>query len=356
MLVSAKAVSQSSDIGAFRAGKMAQQLAKAKKYKNIVNILNLSSQDKNLLYQDLKKTNSLEKSLPSFSYKEKIITSKEGDYSIEIDYRDFSKKILYINGSKVDLSQKISYVHALLKIKQISSKKKAAFFSFIPEAQAKADSNSFDYIWASVVSSDSSSMADLSEWSSKFALEETLVQTYENIIDTASDGTLGGGNGNFELAKKLGPTAHTIFLDRFTCKNNRLHKLSHEEPVFSGERMSPLYANERDYLIFVPGVGYTGSHVSTSQDILKCNFEADLQGKITSITNDSSCAKVGESIFEIAYDEWKTVLYFGDFPKVADSCCKKKGCEAKVNAAIERKLSEYIARVKQSGSKSKGSR
>ncbi len=396
------------DYAHLRATSFARKIVLAKDFKALSHTLSLSKSDKKLFEADFKRAFKKKSQPLSIVYKDTTIRFGKAKDKVEIDFRDISKKVLRFNNVKIDIRKKISYMKALVRVRDIRRKKSAVLFDlFISEAHAD-ESGKFDPIYAALISSESN-LTELSVPSR--ALEETLIQTYRREITYAADGDWLI-TGNFGEARKKGGSVHVhrVFLLNFTCENDRLKKIVDGIGINNGRvRKKPFSFN---YLDFNPSDNtYSGevflrrreSHFQTDGKDLeslssefRCKIQTNQNGEITlsqKVKGDKDpkmnlyqgCPEIGENIFEIGSTfQWyengefvksgvidtvlegltpsrgfrgtyksQTLLTFGEFPKVADTCCKKRGCYEKVQGALDQMLREYEQRViREEGEKS----
>lgn len=301
------AVENQKEIAMLKGTILAMQLSKAKTYGDLEKIFHLSKSDQNLFDTDLKSKKLLDKKLPHIQYKDAEIVFKDSAGDVVFDFEDIALQKLYMNGHKIDVSQKIPYAKALVMVKDIlkDSRHTALMNWILPIAVADDGGSWFANCWAAVISSSSyGDPTDLKPRSASMALAETIIQTFDS----------------------LEPKYKKEFLE-FTCKNNRLDKISN--------RMNSDSVGGAAKIQYTPGKGYTGSYTFVGayadyQD--DCSFQANEQGVITQMDEDDDapefkhadnfCAKKGTSLFDIVNIEETNSLAFGEYPKVADACCK----------------------------------
>ncbi len=372
--VNSFAQTHANEIGMLRGTVLAQRLAQAKTYADLTRVFVLSKNDHKLFYEDLKKYKLLNKPLPKFSYEKSTLTFQGPTKKSTLNFKDAASNKIYFNGYAIGMKEPLSYIQSLILVRDIYTRKnKSALYNsrynslynlIFPKAEAAEgkESTTFEYFWAALVSSESIEMSALSQETSLLALEATLIQSYEKIIS-------GNADINFERAEKFGDSSHLLAINKFTCSGNRLSRLSYGTVVEDGFRVDG-ESEPFAFIKFNPKSGYTGeyTYITKSPESVKCSFEADLDGTIKTKSTDSVCAKKGENIFKIvSHDKsWADVVIdtilrkhsrvYGDFPKIADACCQKKGCEAKVNAAVDRALNQYTKRVYSPEPKSKATR
>ncbi|MES2770068.1 MAG: hypothetical protein V4596_13065 [Bdellovibrionota bacterium] len=383
-VVNSFAQTHANEIGMLRGTVLAQRLAQAKTYADLNRIFVLSKNDRKLFYEDLKKYKLLDKPLPKFSYEKSTLTFQGPSKKIALSFKDVASNKIYFNGYAIGMKEPLSYIQSLILVRDIYARKnKSALYNsrynslynlIFPNAEAAEakDGSTLEYLWAALVSSESVKISGAAKISFLF-LEERLIDAYEKTISNKADGGLLLGDGNFDHAEKFGDASHAVALNKFTCSGNRLSKLTYGPVIENGFRVE----GEVDpwaFIKFNPKSGYTGEYTYTtkSSEAVKCSFEAGLDGTIKTKSMESVCAKKGENIFKIvsshknlldhAFDHAYEVIttssgrLYGDFPKVADACCQKKGCEAKVNAAVDRALNQYTKRVYSPKPKSKATR
>jgi hypothetical protein len=302
------ALENARELGMLKGTELSLRLARVRTYGELKKIFRLSVGDQKSFDHDLKKKNFSKKKLPKFTYNDSVITFHNTPGETLFDFKEIASNKLHLNGKQIDLSNPISYLDAIKLVRNIlgKDKKTALLGVFLPYAMAAENENSFESLWALIISS-SLNPEDLKLFSSSLALEKTIIQTYSDFVEISS----------------------TEYFPKFKCSGSRLSEISKEG-----------FESETRSLTYTPGTGFKGKYLYVGDKIVsECSFETDDLGTVTlSKGEDRRCTKVGDKIFEIENRESKFFnnLEYGDYPKVADACCRKKGCPEEVDAGIAR--------------------
>jgi len=394
----------SKEVALFKATMFASQLSQAATLENMSTNLFLTDADRKLFLEDLKKNKQLKSPMPKFSYNGTVVVIGEGSAQLKVEFKDISNKVIYLNNKKVEIKEYKPYVNSLVLIRDVFKKSSINTFLnlFINEAYADTSTRSpwsFDFIYAALISSQSK-LENLTPPNA--ALAETILQTYEKLMD----------NGQYKYLKHQ---RRFILLPRFTCKDGRLDEI--REWYNSLDKSSAFQANFELYLKYDPqDNSFNVKEMFMSNHIMQKNKETETGSKLITMTCDirskydgtitestvvratqeevnfksefgkATCPEIGSSLFDISskamnVDEKGNIIQndlvtrgvgklidfqytkdamlmpkLGQFPIVADACCKETGCAEQVNAGIDKKIQSYRARFQKESKAAEGTR
>lgn len=240
---------------------------------------------------------------------------------VVFDFSQIADRVFIINGYKINFDKNMSYSKSLIVIDEVLNKKmKTSLWKEISLSSAYAEMGVWDTIKSYFAAATSQGIVSTLE----YIKDETDVA---NRIITAYNST---------------PKEYKSVFPRFTCENKRILKIESqntEAPVAS-------WRFKRDERTNTWKGQYFFLDANKNKEY-KCNITANEAGNIISNAgsevekNSSSnklCGKINENIFNIQYTndtEEKYPLLFGEYPLIADQCCREEGCYEKVTAEVQ---------------------
>jgi|GEM_PF-4225155 len=233
----------------------------------------------------------------------------------EMDFKDFHKGVVYVNGHKIMMTKNSEYMRMRFQVQNALMKKAAALEWLLPEANAQLETPLIDFVSTSVTSS-----ADALE---VLHLEPSLVNS-DNITQALQHAYAMEAKYAKDRANKKGKGA-LLQTYQFKCNGTELSDLYYGDIVRNGKTVA---------------LDQSDSHLHIDPKASPKNRYTYSTIGCKSMTADAKLVVTGKSEPGCPVDAtFKSQDIFG-FKPFAEACCKKIDCEKNVNGIVKKMADE----------------
>lgn len=296
---------------------LAGKLRKVSKPQDYLQMLPLSESNAEKIEQQIKSGQMKNFSRPVISMPNETTVMVTIDHQVAaMDFKDFHKGFVYLNGAKILLTKDVDYMHLRFQVQNALRKKTAAFNWILPEANAATlETPLVDFVATSVTSS-----AD----ARKVLFIDPSSVNGDNITQALQHAYAMEAQYARDRANKQNKAA-SLSTYRFKCQGDKASDLYEGDVVRNGKLVAVEQSDTQ--LHFNPKATPKKQYTFSTIGCKELNADANL---VVTAKTEPSCPVDAN---------FKSQDIF-NFKKIADTCCQATGCEKNVNGILSKMADE----------------